>query len=99
MFALGTIAVVPIMTLIAFAALPRTPVRWTSRMVGTGEPLAFGEVTLKGSVWQPDTVGLVILQITARPLGPLLVVSTSGWAATTFTVPRMMVPLLLITSG
>src|SRR2546423_2402511 len=40
-----------------------------------------------------------MLQITARPFGPLLLVCRSGCAATMFNVPRITVPLLLMTIG
>src|SRR5262245_13779468 len=39
-----------------------------------------------------------MLQISARPFGPLLDVSTSGCAATIVMKPRITVPLLLMTS-
>ena len=74
-------------TLMALAEVARTPVRCNSSTVGTGDPLAFGEVTLKGSIWHPDTAGFVTLQMTARPLGPLVLVSMSGCAATIAMLP------------
>jgi len=70
----------------------------TSRIVGTGVPLALGVVISNGSGIQPDPV-TVMLQITARPSGPLARVSTSGCAATIASNPRITVPLLFITNG
>lgn len=99
MFDEGTIEVVPMITLMALAVAPRTPVKCNSSTVGTGDPLAFGEVTLNGSVWHPDTVGFVTLQITALPFGPFVVVTISGCAATIAMWPRITVPLLLMTIG
>ncbi len=96
---MGTIAVVPMSTFITAAVEPRIPVRCSSKTVGTGDPLAFGVVTSNGSMMHPGTDGSVTLQMNARPFGPLLLVTMSGCAATIAMLPRMTVPLLLITSG
>src|ERR1043165_9991932 len=100
MFENAMIEVVPITTLIEPAGVPRTPVACTSRIVGTGDPPGLGGVvTSKGSGIHPGTVGSVILQIEARPFGPLVDVKISGCAATRVILPRITVPLLLITRG
>src|SRR3954468_17441562 len=93
---LATITVVPIVTLIAVAAELRTPVKDIRSTVATWVPPLF-VVTKKGSgVHEP---AMVALHTTARPPGPLVVVKTSGCAATIVTTARNTVPLALMTSG
>src|SRR6266404_155325 len=93
----AVMAVVPIVTDTSLGMPLRTPVKWISSTVGTCAPAVLVVVTLNGSVMQPDPT-LVTLQTTARPPGPRGIVNTSGCAATTFRVPRITVPLLLITN-
>ena len=93
---------VPIVTVAALAAVPRIPVRWISRTVGTSVPVPSSEVTLNGSSWQGNGAGvLVMLQMVARPPGPGGggVMKMSGCALTMTTSPRITVPLLFMTIG
>ena len=92
------IAVVPRVTDTSLGMAPRTPVKWISSTVGTWVPVLSAEVTLKGSITHPETAVLVTLQMIARPPAACVVEKMSGCAATIFRVPRITVPLLLITN-
>ena len=79
-FWIGTMAVVPIVTLIPEASVARTPVRNKRRIVATWLPLPSSVVTLNGSPMQLvlGVFGLVTLQTLARPPAPFVLVKMSG---------------------
>src|SRR5258706_3635118 len=93
----AVIGVVPTVTIIEGPNVFRIPVSETRRTVGTCVPVPSFVVTKNGS--GEHTAGLVALHTDARPRGPLVLVNMSGWAVTIVIVPRINVPLLLITSG
>ena len=88
-------------TVAALALVPRTPVSDIRRTVATLVPVPLSEVTSNGSPRQTllGVAGLVMLQTFARPSGPLVLVTMSGWAATITSKPRITLPLLLMTIG
>src|SRR5256714_9045149 len=91
------ITVVPIVAVIAAAALLRTPVIETRKMVAACVPVPSFVVTVNGSGVQ--TAGLVALHTTALPPGPFVLVKMSGCAPTMVSAPRITVPLLLMAIG